>query len=126
MAGVAAGASAATPVRARVPGDSVAIKKKEGRVVDAKSVTQLNSVRVSFVNRKENGGSLAKAPATRGSPRVGPLSREWAAAWATLVCACGSLWWAEPRRELGHTVEYIFQFSRELQRFIQYSFLAAL
>ena len=66
------------------------VKKKESRVLDAKLATQLNSVRVSFVNRKENGGSLAKAPAARGSPRVGPLSRERATAWAVLVCARGS------------------------------------
>jgi len=45
----------------------------KGRVLDAKTVTQLNSVRVSFVNRKENGGSLAKAPAARGLRR-GPRS----------------------------------------------------
>ena len=62
MAGVATGASTAAPVRARMRGDSVVVKKKKGRVLDAKTVTQLNSVRVSFVNRKENGGSLAKAP----------------------------------------------------------------
>jgi len=55
------------------------VKKKKGRVLDVKTVTQLNSVRVSFVNRKENGGSLAKAPAARGLHR-GPRSR--AAAWA--------------------------------------------
>jgi hypothetical protein len=41
-------------------------KKKKGRVLDAKAVTQLNSVRVSFVNRKGNRGYLAKAPAVRG------------------------------------------------------------
>ena len=49
------------------------VKKKKGRVLDAKTMTQLNSVQVSFVNRKENGGSLAKAPATRGLRR-GPRS----------------------------------------------------
>ena len=42
-------------------------------MLDAKTVTQLNSVRVIFVNRKENGGSLAKAPATHGLRR-GPRS----------------------------------------------------
>ena len=50
----------------------------KGRVLGAKTVTQLNSVRVSFVNRKENRGSLAKAPA---HARVQPLcarAREWA------------------------------------------------
>ena len=49
------------------------VKKKKGRVLDAKTVTQLNSVQVSFVNRKENGGSLAKAPYARGLCR-GPCS----------------------------------------------------
>ena len=64
------------------------VKKKKGRVLDVKTVTQLNSVRVSFVNRKENVGCLAKAPAARGLRR-GPRSR--AAAWAAsgAVCACG-------------------------------------
>ena len=38
----------------------------KNRVLDAKVVTQLNSVRVSFVNRKENGGSFAKVPAHAG------------------------------------------------------------
>ena len=30
-----------------------------------------------------------------------------------------SLWWAMPRREQGHAVEFIFQLSSELQTFIQ-------
>ena len=43
----------------------------KNRVLDAKAVTQLNSVRVSFLNRKENGGSLAKsASACAGSAIV--------------------------------------------------------
>ena len=54
-------------------------------VLDAKTVTQLNSVRVSFMNRKENEGSLANAPAVRRLRR-GPRSRS--AAWATPGAAC--------------------------------------
>ena len=78
-------ASVAAPVRARVPRDSAVVKKKKRRVLDAKTVTQLNSVRVSFMNRKEDEGSLAKAPAMRGLRR-GP--RSCAAAWATPGAAC--------------------------------------
>ena len=78
-------ASVAAPVRARVPRDSAVVKKKKRRVLDAKTVTQLNSVRVSFMNRKEDEGSLAKAPAARGLRR-GPHS--CAAAWATPGAAC--------------------------------------
>ena len=65
------------------------VKKKKGRVLDVKTVTQLNSVRVSFVNRKENVGCLAKAPAARGLRR-GPRSR--AAAWAAPGAACARGW----------------------------------
>ena len=96
------------------------------RVLDAKPVTHSNSARVNFANRKKNGDSFAKTLAARGSPCVGPRSRERAAAWAALVRARESLWWAEPRRELGHVVEFIFQLSSELQMFIQYNFLAEL
>ena len=49
-------------------------------MLGAKAVTQLNSVRVSFVNRKENGVSLAKAPA---HARVPP----WAALRGPRPCA---------------------------------------
>ena len=55
------------------------VKKKKGRVLDVKTVTQLNSVRVSFMNRKENRGSIAKALAMRGLRR-GPRSRAAACA----------------------------------------------
>ena len=70
----------------------------KGRVLGAKIVTQLNSVQVSFVNRKENRGSLAKAPAhARVQPwdaLRGPCPR--AVAWAAPVCARARDW-AEPR-----------------------------
>ena len=93
MAGVAA--------RCQLSGDSVVVKKKKGRVLDAKTVTQLNSVRVSFMNRKENGGSLAKAPAMRGLRR-GPRrvlrvhvgrTPEWAEPFARV-----------PRCEIGFSI----------------------
>ena len=108
-------------MRARVPGDSAVVKKKKERVLDAKTVTQLNSVRVSFVNRRENEGSLAKVPAARGLCR-GP--RLCAAAWAVSGAACargqdagvGRVAVRGPRCEIG------FLFSSELQMFIHYSF----
>jgi len=58
----------------------------KGRVLDVKTVTQLNSVRVSFVNRKENGDSLAKAPA-----------HAWVQPWAALRGLCPrAVAWAAP------------------------------
>ena len=64
-------------------------------MLDAKGVTQLNSVRVSFANRIENGGSFAKQPARawvsprwasvapvghgRGPRRSAERAWEWAA-----------------------------------------------
>ena len=60
-------------MRTRVPGDSAVVKKKKERVLDAKTLTQLKNVRVSFMNRKENRGSIAKALAMRGLRR-GPRS----------------------------------------------------
>ena len=57
------------------------------RVLGAKVVTQLNSVRVSFASRKENGGSLAKAPAHAQAPPWATLRgpRRWLA-----FARCGS------------------------------------
>ena len=49
-------------------GDVAMAKKGKGRVIDEKSVTWCNSVRFSFANRVENGGSFAKEPAARGFP----------------------------------------------------------
>ena len=48
----------------------------KGRVLDAKTVTQLNSVRVSFVNRKENGGFFSKSASSRTGSAVGRVA--WA------------------------------------------------
>ena len=59
-------------MRARVPGDVAAAKKGKGRVVDEKFVTRCNSVRFSFVNRVEDGGSFVKEPAARGFSFCGP------------------------------------------------------
>ena len=98
------------------PGTLKSLNSNRSRVLDAKTVTHLNSARVSFVNRRKNGDSFAKVLAARGSHCVGPRSREWATTWATLVRARGSLWWAEPRRELGHVVEYIFKFLVKYKR----------
>ena len=78
------------------------------RVLDAKLETHSNSARVNFANRKKNGDSFAKTPARAWVSRVGPLSRERAIVWAALAHARGSLWWAEPRCELGRAVEFIF------------------
>ena len=61
----------------------------KSRELDAKAVTQVHSVQVSFANRKENGDSFAKEP-TR---------------------AVGA--WAEPRI-VGHAVKFSFIFSNEL------------
>ena len=83
------------------------MNSNRSRVLDVKPVTHLNSARVSFMNRRKNEDSFAKAPAAHGSSRAGPLSRARAAAWDALVHVRGSLWWAEPRRELGRTVEFI-------------------
>ena len=69
------------------PGTLKSMNSNRSRVLDAKTVTHLNSARVSFMNRRKNGDSFAKAPAARESPRVGPRSQEWAAAWAALVRA---------------------------------------
>ena len=94
------------------------MNSNRGRVLDAKPVTHSNSARVNFVNRKKNGDSFAKTSARAWVSRVGPLSREWAVVWAALACGRGSLWWAEPHRELGRAVEFIFQLSSELETFI--------
>ena len=71
------------------------------------------------MNRKKNRDSFAKTPVHAWVSRVGLLSRERAVAWAVLVRAHELLWWAEPRREMGRAVEFIFQLSSELQMFIQ-------
>ena len=98
------------------PGILKNMNSNRSMVLDAKTVTHLNSARVSFVNRRKNGDSFAKALAARGSHCVGPRSRERATTWATLVRARGSLWWAEPRRELGRAVEYVFKFPVKYKR----------
>ena len=102
------------------------VKKKKGRVPDAKTVTQLNSVSISFVNTKENGGSLAKAPAARGlrrGPRsVGRVRAPLRGPHRVLrVRAGGTPEWAESWF-MGRAVKSVFQFFSELQMFIQYSF----
>jgi hypothetical protein len=101
-------------VPARVPGDSAVVKKKKGRVLDVKAVAQLNSVRVSFMNRKENEDSLAKAPAAHGlrhgvhsvgrvrTPLRGPRR-------VLRMSAGGTLGWAEPSL-VGHAMNSFSNF----------------
>ena len=92
------------------------MNSNRGRVLDAKPVTHSNSARVNFANRKKNEDSFAKTPARAWVFRVGPLSREWVVAWAALVCAHALLWWAEPLRESGCAVEYVFKFRVKYKR----------
>ena len=86
------------------------MNSNRGRVLVAKPVTHSNSARVNFMNRKKDGDSFAKTLARAWVSRVGPLSREQAIAWAILARTRGSLWWAEPRCELGRAVNSFSNF----------------
>ena len=88
------------------------MNSNRGRVLDAKPVTHSNSARVNFVNRKKNGDSFAKTPARVWVSRVGSLSREHVVTWAARARERGSLWWAEPRCELGRAVNSFSNFQR--------------
>ena len=86
------------------------MNSNRGRLLDVKPVTHSNSAQVNFANRKKNGDSFAKTPARAWVSRVGPLSRERAIVWAALAHARGSLWWTEPRCELGRVVNSFSHF----------------
>ena len=97
-----------------MPGDSTVVKKKKGRVLDAKTTTQLNSVRVSFVNRKENS-DLAARGLRHGLRSVGRVR-------APLRGRTGGMpEWAKSRF-VGRAVKLVFQIFSELQMLIQYCF----
>ena len=96
-------------MRARVPGDVAATKKRKERVVDVKHMTQRNSARVSSANKGNSGGFS--------------LMRQTCAAplWATCV-GPHRAWPRGPRRrpdwaaplELGRVVVFRFPISSKM------------